>query len=102
MKKYFRFLCYIARLIRPGEFKTITFWRHYENKFLYVCMSEEHITDGKKFLELFSKAIRISTFEFSLIYYFYPDIEIVTVADDKIHSELQHEESEDQKLIQEP
>lgn len=108
MKKYFRFLCYIARIIPVGLFSNVTFWRHRDGNWLYICLSEEHINDEKKFVELFEKAIRISIFEFDLIHYFYPEIEIVTVADDKIHSQLQedegayanddHEESEDKYL----
>lgn len=120
MKKYFRLIPILARMIPSGSFKPVTYWRHKENKYLYLCMSEKFIVSDdrgsaeSKFLEVFPNAIRISKIEFDAIFFFY-EIEVVNVADDNIlamiaredefipendgsYAEDEHEESEDHKL----
>ena len=74
----------LIALIPKGKFKPVTYWKHLDNKYLYLCMSEQHIKDELKFKELFSKSIRISKFEFEAILLLDNCVELVTVADDKI------------------
>lgn len=99
MKNFFRSIIpFFARIIPSGEFSPVTYWRHRESKHLYLCMSKVHIIDDErstgeeKFLALFPKAIRISKMEFDSIIYFFPEMEIVTVADDTILSSIAKEE----------
>ena len=126
MRNFFRSIIpFFARIIPVGSFAPVTYWRHWENKHLYLCMSEKYIVDTEKssaeqkFVELFPKGIRISQMEFDCILFFHPDMEIVTIADDNIlltiareqdpemteerldqlQYEAEHEESEDQKLL---
>jgi hypothetical protein len=123
MKKFIRnIIPVLARIIPTPKFSNVTFYRHKQGKFLYYCMSEVFIVDdiinGKqvlamdKILELFPKVIRISQMEFDCIHFFRPDINIVEIADDKIIADIEgdegayaeddHEETEDNKLTQEP
>ena len=98
MKLFFRSIIpYFARIIPVPAFSNITYYRHTEDKFLYLCMSEEHITSDEKFLKIFSYAIRISRLEFDCIHYFFPDVEIVTIMDDKIEADILESEIENNK-----
>lgn len=82
--------------------------------------TDEGSTGEEKFLEVFPKAIRISKFEFDVILFFFPDMQLINVADDNLiemigigneiprpevnegaYAEDEHEESEDQNLIKE-
>jgi len=68
-----------------------------------MCLSEVHVTEERIFYKAFPNAIRISQFEFDTILFFYPDMQIVQVADEDIENfmneETAHEETEDKKLI---
>jgi hypothetical protein len=118
-------LLFAIRIIPKGSFKPVSFWKHSENKYLYLCMSEKFIKDDEKstgeqkFLEIFPKAIRISQMEFDLLIYLRPEIELVNVADDNLlhmiakedefnpegnegaYAEDEHEESEDKNITNE-
>jgi hypothetical protein len=113
MKKYFRFIAHFARIIPAPSWSHLTFYRHEEMKYLYYCISETHLTPEngeRKMFELFPKAIRISQFEFDILIYFFPEVEVIQIADERIEDELkeddgayaddEHEETEDKKLIE--
>lgn len=109
-----KIILWLVSLIPKGKFKTVTYWKHSEDRYLYLCMSEKHILNEKTFLEVFEYAIRISQFEFDCILYFNEGIEIIHVADDNIHALIEeknnineflsqlpdtgHEESEDKNI----
>ena len=80
-------VCAIASWIPKGEFSKITFWKSENGKYLYYCMSEDHVTDENKFRKAFPQAHRISQTEFDLLIYFYPEKQVVEVADTGIADE---------------
>lgn len=74
-------ICPIASLIPKGEFANVTFWKSRNKKYLYFCMSEDHIKEEKPFIKTFPEAVRISQIEFDLLIFFYPERSVVEVGD---------------------
>jgi peroxiredoxin family protein len=72
------YLCFpIARGVR--------YFRHKENKFLYVLISEKHIKKGEenKVSMIIEKSVRCNVFRFNFIACYY-DTQIITIADDNL------------------
>lgn len=86
-KLFSAFVLWAFTYIPKRKFSNITFWKHANGSYLYICMSAKYIKKEEIFIQMFEHGIRISQTEFNAIHYFKPVVKIVYVGDDNIMDE---------------
>ncbi len=88
-------LAFLISWIPKPQFSSVTFWKAHNKKYLYYCISEDHIQDEYKFRKAFPDTVRISQFEFDALIFLYPERQVVEVGDAGILDEFEDEGAPD-------